>query len=202
MKVPLHRWAEPRELPDDGWMRLMDAVSWVAWRGDPVPKYGSEEFADGTWVDFGDRDEEDQRRENEAAEKIRVELATGKLVAWSRDASGEPFAFPAGRWARALGIRVSDDNWAGRAPPILVEKAKVRMIWPPLDRARGRPAVHDWEAVRALAVAAIAKRRNISRNALADSLVAEYKDKVNSKRTPDVSSIRKKLEEWKLPPAE
>lgn len=201
VRVPPHDWARPRQVPDDGWMRLRDAILWVAWRGEPIPKFGAHEFDDGTWIDAGDRNEEDQRRENEAAEEIRAALTVGKLVAWSREAYREPVELGRGRWARELGELVSDVDWAGIASPIVVERARVEQIWPSAPPKRGAPPKHDWVFWRQVAEEIVAAEPAISKSKLVLTLPAEAASRGWLGKVPHERQIRAHLTGWGIPPA-
>jgi hypothetical protein len=202
MRVP-RPFGQPESCLDDGWMHLHEVVWWVAWRGGrPEPKFGSVEFADGTWLDYGSIEEADQRKVNEAADEVRAALATGRLNAWAQRGHEAEFSVEPAHWARAFGnvvsrVRIRFEDEFDR---VLVRRSIVMRLSPSVPRRAGRRTEHDWDALIALADAALRKHPNISRNALARSLVAEYRERVNSK-APDESTIRKKLRAWDLPPA-
>lgn len=62
----------------------------------------------------------------------------------------------------------------------------------------GRPSDHDWKFMKQLAECAIASRPNISRSALAESLVTDY-DSKKPGRAPVKRTIERKLKSWNLP---
>ncbi|MCB1430159.1 MAG: hypothetical protein KDJ66_13715 [Nitratireductor sp.] len=61
----------------------------------------------------------------------------------------------------------------------------------------GRPPETDWDSMKELAENALSAHPDISRSKLADSLVAEYIEKVSAK-APVKRTIERKLSEWNL----
>lgn len=120
------------DLSDDPWITLAEAVRWAAWRGRPEPIYGSQEFADGTWVDHGDMEEQDRQVYARGAEEVRKALAAGRLDAWAQTGYDEPVQLPKARWSgQVLGMVVS---WVGYYHPfdrIIVERDRVEQLWLP-----------------------------------------------------------------------
>lgn len=90
---------------------------------------------------------------------------------------------------------------------VTVDRAELMQRFPPFQDQQpesvrasgGRPAEHDWEAVRTFAKAALDKHPGLSRGKLADSLVAEYQAQV-AQPGPRKRTIERKLEAWRLPP--
>ena len=62
---------------------------------------------------------------------------------------------------------------------------------------KGRPPVHDWDQIREFAVSALAEHPTLSRSKLADSLVAEYAEKV-ARSHPAKRTIERRLKKWGL----
>ena len=69
----------------------------------------------------------------------------------------------------------------------------------PVGNGGGRPPEHDWEPVRSFAEAALVLRPNITRSALADSLVEECRSRMKTGKPPVKRTIERKLKEWDLP---
>jgi hypothetical protein len=200
--MPVRRWADPGPLSDDGWMHLHEVVTWVAYREETPPKYGSEDFGDGLWIDSGDREEDDQKRVNAASNAVRTALSQGNLVAWGQAGIQPQIAIESAHWARAFGNVVSD--WSIRFDgfdTVLVSKKRVRQIWPASPRTRGRPPKHDWNYWRKIADEVIRDQPGISRTKLSETLALEGNERGFEGAAPGVDQFRKHLEEWGLPPA-
>lgn len=120
-----------RDLSNDPWITLAEAVSWAAWRGASEPKWGVEEFEGVGFVSYGDLQDEDRQVYVSGAEAVRMALAAGKLEAWAQKGYDEPVQLPKARWSgQVLGTVVS---WVGFYHPfdrIIVERARVMAIWP------------------------------------------------------------------------
>lgn len=120
-----------RDLSDDPWITLAEAVRWAAWRGNPEPQYGSHEFENGTWVSLGDMDEQDRQVYAHGAEEVRKALAAGRLDAWAQSGYDEPVHLPRARWSgQILGTVVSWVEYYHPYDRIIVEHSVVVQLWP------------------------------------------------------------------------
>lgn len=127
IRVPLQG---KRDLSDDPWITLAEAVRWAAWRGEPEPMYGSQEFEDGTWVSHGDMEEEDRLVYARGAEEVRKALAAGRLDAWAQTGYDEPIQLPKARWSgQVLGAVVSWVEYYHPFDRIIVERDRVEQLW-------------------------------------------------------------------------
>lgn len=178
-------------------MTLSEAVRWAFFRGDLPPSC----YVDGVFMPFGgDGHSEEARLVSQ--DDVRAALASGKIKSWGQRGYAEPEPIPPEFWEEHFGNPITSiEGMIGAFRVILVNRSDVMREWPRRGAVRrGRPREIDWDAMEKLARAAVVNRPDISRHALAESLIADYRDCVDSTRTVNLRTVEKKLVSWGLPP--
>lgn len=130
----------------------------------------------------------------DSANALLGELRAGALSARRFDRAGAEVTIAAGYWNNVSPIDlVSQHRDVSVAASALVKRFRGAKKGP-----GGRDPKFDWPRMRELAEAADRETPGLSRSKLADSLVAEYADKVHAD-APDKRSVERHLKEWGIP---
>jgi hypothetical protein len=130
MKVPKREDGSPKQIANDPWMTLAQAVRWVAWIDRPEPVYGTVDLGDGVWISHGDLEEQDRLVYLAGAEKVRIALANGRLEAWGQNGYQEPHPLPKARWSAHFHAPITWIEFNHPFDRIIVERAMVVRLWP------------------------------------------------------------------------
>ncbi len=194
LKVPKRTNRQEQALADDPWMTLAQAVRWAGWLDQPEPEHGSVSFDDGSWVDNGDLEEQDRLVYLEGVEKVRKALACGQLEAWAQTGGDELIQLPKARWSNhVVGTIVSWTEFYHPYDRIIVEEARVRAIWLPLDAQEGPPPNRQLNHDDIIGQATVMRsaQPRISKGSAAASIVADLPPNPRTGKPRDTRNIER-----------